>query len=681
MKRFLPLFLVFFLIVSCAGFQGNRQPDENPFATGKPWICSSVDGVVTESTPTNIKDDFALYTGKDWILENSLKEGEFAIGPMFDITYLRDNDLVQILSTAAPENDQEKLALDLFELMCDWDKRNEIGVAPLKAIVDQVEQIDSLEKLSEYFINTPFTRQLLTLFCTEVTISDEDNTKYDLYIDFPYLTLGDSSEYSELSDLGKVYDKAFSTLSRKLLMKLGYTEEEAEEKYANCQAFERLIAPSVLPRGSAYADDYIITKDQITTLCGDYPVMQILEKSAGFSDLEYIVCVYGEAFPAKLGEIYTEKNLQLIKDYLIVQGSMGDSLYFDRDCYNWNIESTAMLNGGEPDYSYEPVFASFITNHLAWPVSRLYCRLKSSKQDKERISELVEKIQKTYEEIINEASFLSSDTKQKAIEKLRLIDKKILFPNDNEWDLYARNGLQIKSSEDGGSLYEAISTIREYEIGLTNQKLKSEVDRSLWIIEPTTDNCYYIPRINSIYITACFAQGEMYNSSMSDEELLSSLGMCIAHEISHAFDPIGAQYDKDGNHSQWWTQEEVDGLNRMNERIADYLSSITIWGDVHLNGDIASGEECADMGAMKCILRIASKIKDFDYDAFFKYFAHKWSSIVTPELMMFYLSDPHVPGYARINTILQQFDEFLDFYDINPGDGMYLAPEDRIKIW
>ena len=82
---------------------------------------------------------------------------------------------------------------------------------------------------------------------------------------------------------------------------------------------------------------------------------------------------------------------------------MGDSLYFDRDCYNWNIESTAMLNGGEPDYSYEPVFASFITNHLAWPVSRLYCRLKSSKQDKERISELVEKIQKTYEEIINEA--------------------------------------------------------------------------------------------------------------------------------------------------------------------------------------------------------------------------------------------------------------------------------------
>ena len=93
MKRFLPLFLVFFLIVSCAGFQGNRQPDVNPLATGKPWICSSVDGVVTESTPTNIKDDFALYTGKDWILENSLKEGEFVIGPMYDITYLRDNDV------------------------------------------------------------------------------------------------------------------------------------------------------------------------------------------------------------------------------------------------------------------------------------------------------------------------------------------------------------------------------------------------------------------------------------------------------------------------------------------------------------------------------------------------------------------------------------------------------------
>ena len=177
------------------------------------------------------------------------------------------------------------------------------------------------------------------------------------------------------------------------------------------------------------------------------------------------------------------------------------------------------------------------------------------------------------------------------------------------------------------------------------------------------------------------AKLNVYNSQMSDEEVYAKLGCIIGHEISHAFDSSGSQFDKDGNLSEWWTEEDRTEFNKRNQKMADYYNSMHPWEGQDLYGDIMTGEACADMAGMKAVLLAVSEKEDFDYDKFFTFYANVWLSKDTLPIAYHRINDVHPLPYLRINTTLQQYDEFLDFYGITEGDGMYLAPEDRVNIW
>ena len=167
---------------------------------------------------------------------------------------------------------------------------------------------------------------------------------------------------------------------------------------------------------------------------------------------------------------------------------------------------------------------------------------------------------------------------------------------------------------------------------------------------------------------------------MSDEDLYARLGHVIGHEISHAFDSTGAQFDKDGNMKQWWSDEDWTAFQERNEKLNAYFNNIHPWEGQNF-AENKTGEACADMGGMKCMLRLAAKKDGFDYDKFFRSFADLWLSKVTQNVVYIYINNEHPMNYLRINCTLQQFDEFLDLYEIKEGDTMYLAPEDRVNIW
>ena len=208
----------------------------------------------------------------------------------------------------------------------------------------------------------------------------------------------------------------------------------------------------------------------------------------------------------------------------------------------------------------------------------------------------------------------------------------------------------------------------------------TENSQCLTPLSTNTFNCAYSPAQNVIYICGAYARGDIYNAEMSDEDLYARLGMVIGHEISHAFDSTGAQYDKDGTMKQWWTDEDWAAFQERNEKLSAYYINIHPWEGQDFV-DNKTGEACADMGGIKCMLRLAAKKDGFDYDKFFRSFADMW--LLKDSLVMEYqnLSDEHPMNYLRVNCTLQQFDEFLDFYGIEEGDKMYLAPEDRVNIW
>ena len=207
------------------------------------------------------------------------------------------------------------------------------------------------------------------------------------------------------------------------------------------------------------------------------------------------------------------------------------------------------------------------------------------------------------------------------------------------------------------------------------------VDKEKWGEAPHVVNGFYDPQTNGIYIMGAFSRGALYNSEMSDEELYATIGVIIGHEISHAFDSDGAQYDKNGDLRNWWTEDDYARFRERNEKMIAYYNAMHPWEGQDFYGSIMTGEACADMAGVKVMLKIASGNPDFDYDKFFRTYANVWLTKETLQAAYAGINDLHPMPYLRVNATLQQYQEFLDCYGITEGDGMYLAPEDRVTIW
>jgi len=649
------------------------------YTTGSPWLDTDLDGNVIEDTPARLEDNFALYVNKASLLSLHIPEGYESAGTVQSVTMQSDTQLLELFHSGEPESHDARLAYDLFWLMMDWESRNALGVAPLKDKVDAVEAIDSIDAMTDY-LTLPYGEGL-GQFWTCGMSEDLDNTDaYILYVGPASLKIGETE-----SDYGQLIKDAMSTLACKVLAKVGYTEAEAAGKFENCLKWEGMLSDCMSSREARMSPDYLAsinnhhTRAEVEAIQGALPLLRSLEQGLGFPEADDYRVEEPDYFE-KLNALYTAGNLPLMKDTLIVYGAISLAELLDEDCYRWSQDCGNTLMGIEVSIDDETAFAQSIAGQLKWPVARLYTETFLKPDDKARISALVDELVEAYHGIINEADFLSDTTRAKAIEKLEAIDRRVLYPDD--WSAYAWDGLDFDAKEAGGTYWEASRRLEAYLHRLDVEAYSSPVDKAKWTSTPQTVNCFYDPLANSIYIMGAFAQGKIYDSGMSDEELYGKLGVVIGHEISHAFDSKGAQYDKNGNMSDWWTAEDYAAFREKNEKLAAYYDDIHPWAGQNLHGSAMTGETCADMAGFKCVLRAIADKPDFDYDAFFRAYADLWLNKETVQTSLYRIEeDVHPLSYLRINGTLQQFDEFLDFYDIKPGDGMYLNPEDRVLVW
>ena len=686
MKRIISLLICIVLMIasfSAAAEQAAEGPD---FTSGIPWPDIDLIGVVTEDTPVSLKDNFALYINKDEILQCAIPEGYPYGGTVMDVNVMLLNDMTQMFLGESPVSHDAKLAYDLFGLMMDWDSRNAAGAEPLKQMTDRVERISSLADLEAYFTDVPFEDQLFSFWSSEPEIDLDDTSRYMITIKPVKLMLDDSAEYNALTDYGAIKKEARAELAQKMLGKLGYSETEAKQKTDNCLAFEIMIAPSVYTNLTVRSPEYYslinnhLTRDELRELQGNLPVLEATETAMGYPEADSYMCTEPD-YLKKLNEVWTEENLPLLRDFMIVRGVIPMAGRLDRECYEWAMECSNRISGSSGTMDDETMFANAVSGMLPWPVARFYTEKYLRQEDKERITGVINEIVEAYHGILYEAEWLSEDTRTKAAEKLDAIVFRVLYPDN--WEHYSCEDLNFASPQEGGTLFEAYRQIARFAAHRNVERAASPVNPEEWNAEgrPNVLNCGYDPQANTIYICGAFARGNLYNSGMSDEELYARLGTVIGHEISHAFDSSGAQYDKNGNLANWWTEADQAAFRERNEKLAAYYSAMRPWEGQHFYGSIMTGEACADMGGMKCMLRIAAGKPDFNYDIFFRSYAGLWLTKDSLQKAYARLNDNHPMPYLRINTTLQQFDEFLDFYGITAGDGMYLAPEDRVSIW
>lgn len=325
---------------------------------------------------------------------------------------------------------------------------------------------------------------------------------------------------------------------------------------------------------------------------------------------------------------------------------------------------------GDDDYNKAKQTYAFI--HDAIDYSYIHTYVDEAK--KQRVEDLVTSIKAGYKEILQENTWLSDTTKAKAIEKLDALQPYVSYPASIK-----EHYIEITGS-DYSSLFDIYQTYLDNKLNITLNKAAMYTESGFQNAHILTVNAYNNIGNNSIVILQGLLEGNAFGDD-TIEGSLATVGMIIGHEISHAFDINGAEFDKNGNQHNWWTAGDKANFQLKANKITRYFDSVEVLRDRQYDGASKNGEASSDMGGLRVTLHNAKKIEGFNYDSFFKQYAKLWLTTYSPSEMEAHFVDSHPLAYLRVNVVVSQFDEFIETYDIKEGDPMYVAERDRIAIW
>jgi predicted metalloendopeptidase len=321
---------------------------------------------------------------------------------------------------------------------------------------------------------------------------------------------------------------------------------------------------------------------------------------------------------------------------------------------------------------------------LGEAVGKLYVQRNFKPAAKARMDSLVQNLREAYAVGIDSLTWMSPATKAQAKDKLAHFTVKIAYPD--KWRDYSK--LTIRPND----LYGNAKRASEFQYDYNISQLPKPVDRSRWGMTPQTVNAYYNPSANEIVFPAAILQPPFFNPDADDAVNYGAIGAVIGHEIGHGFDDQGRKSDGTGNLRDWWTADDAKAFQARTDKLGAQYDAIMPVDSIHINGKLTMGENIGDLSGLAQAYRAykislhgkeAPVIGGFTGDQrFFLGFAQIWrTKYRDAALRQQLLTDPHSPGTARAYVPLINNDAFQAAFNVQPGDKMYLPPEQRVKIW
>ncbi|MBQ6928522.1 MAG: M13 family metallopeptidase [Oscillospiraceae bacterium] len=650
------------------------------------WVDSDLIGAVKADDEIRLQDDFAAAVNKDWKLE----KGEQYAGLFDDVAQAVMAKKKKAATDEAIPGETAKVLRDYYKLASDWQARNADGVEPLRPYLDDIASIANGEELLAFY--TDLRRNPLGLGPVSVeegsVLYSEKSDANGIMLDVPAFSLDTPDAYYALSESSlEAYEKLVSIASY-LLGRLGRSEEEARGIVADCIAFEKKLAAA---KGEPEMPDEIVcSRAEAAARAGSFPLEKLLD---GWGFGENDVFFLDPGYAGKLAGIWGEGNLEQIRAYLTLHYVLKCEKYLDREAYDTVNELRQSwlqfpVDTGETEQMKEDalMFDGYIgSTAMVGAMNRVYVENFFDDAMIAELRDTTQQIIDAYKELFAAEEWLSEEGRQKSIEKLGAISIHIAY---QDFDTVDYGKLGLKTREEGGNFLEAVFAARRFGLEHMAWLCKQPYNAAYWdplstMLSTTITNAMYRPDTNGIYIFAGICEAPAYAPELKTEEKLAGIFTVIGHEITHGFDKNGSQYDKEGKKNSWLPYEDQKAFNDRNDNVALYYSTLSPYpASGPYKGSQVNGEATADMGGLKVTLYLASRIPDFDYDLYFRSFARVWRTNVPLEKEKEYFAgDVHPLSFYRVNVGVQQFDEFYDTYGVQEGDGMYLAPDKRIKVW
>ncbi len=637
------------------------------------------------------KEDFYQYSCGGWMKKHPLTP-EYSRFGMFD--FIRENardqlkDLILNLSKHEDANVEGTVAQkvsDLYALGMDEKRLNEEGAAPLRPLLDKINNAD-ISNIAQ-LLSWQHSGVGGSFFGSGVGPDAMNSNMNILHVGEVGLGLGDRDYYLEENENHSAILDAYRIYVMRLMELIGYDADAQERVWKAVIKLETEFARHKMTREERRdpkARYNIFTIDEIRSRFNKFD-WDTYFKLLGLENVDKANFA-NPKFTDFITAYIPTLTEQEIKDYMTFETVSDATNLLSDDFFNASFELYDRVMSGKEEQQPRWKRAMAIPNSmLGEAVGKLYVEKYFPEENKTYMKALVDNLLKSLGKHIDQLTWMSEETKAKAREKLATFNVKIGYPD--KWKDYSEIHIDPKKSY----LQNVLEASRWY-VKDNYAKFNKPVDKDEWHMTPQTVNAYYNPTTNEVCFPAAILQPPYFDPSADDAQNYGAIGVVIGHEMTHGFDDSGRQFDKDGNLSEWWQADDAERFKVLSDRLVDQFDAIEVAPGVHANGRYTLGENIADQGGLRIALtayldslggKDAQDIDDFSpLQRFYIAYANVWAgNIREEEIKLRTKTDPHSLEKLRTNATLQNIEEFFDAFGIKEGDQMWRSPENRVIIW
>lgn len=637
--------------------------------------------------------DFYMFATGGWQKAHPLTD-EYSRYGSFDVLQENNNKQLRELieGVAAQQNEKGSVAqkiADLYNSAMDSVALNEHGLDEMTAFL-ACDGYQTSAQITQDWLKQVWPKMLRQgvdgLMGFYIGADEKDSKNNILSIVQGGLTLGQKDYYLDQDPETAKIREAYVAYIRQLVSHVGFGETDAARISDDVMRIETRLAQASKsmtelrdPEANYHKMSYDQLKKDFAGINWD-AYLHIF----GISGLKDVIVGQPEAIH-EVEKILAEETPEALQNVYLWHAIDMAAGYVDDESRNLSFAfwGTA-LSGKTQDRPRWKRAVSSVEGCLGEALGQLYVAKYFPPAAKERMEKLVANLQQALGERIDAQDWMSDDTKKVAHEKLDAFYVKVGYPD--KWTDYST--LQI-----GNSYLQNILSCKEWAIqDMIAKHLNKPVDKDEWYMTPQTVNAYYNPTTNEICFPAGILQPPFFDMEADDAFNYGAIGVVIGHEMTHGFDDQGSKYDKNGNLSQWWTEEDTKRFNERIQVMREYHDSIEVLPGLHSNGSLTLGENMADHGGLmvsyQAFVNATAQAPLSDKDGFtpaqrfFLAYANVWGqNIRDEEIRKRVKSDPHSLGKWRVNGQMPHMDAWYEAFGITEQDPMFVPKEKRVTIW
>jgi endothelin-converting enzyme/putative endopeptidase len=660
---------------------------QDPKAATPVQLGSGIDfsGFDTSVRP---QDDFFDYANGKWVAETPLPADRARWGTFDALREKSQKDVRELVEEVSAADAVEpgsatKKIRDFYNAYMDSEQPNALGVEAIRTELEAIAAIQSREELFRHFgtLGVYGVGSPIGLFIFS-DLKDPDTNI--VYIGEAGITLPDRDYYLKDDEQFVKGRELYRSYVARLFELAGI--EGGADKAESLYALEHQLAEAHWPKEDNRDPTKIYNPHSPQELAALAPNIDWdTAMDAAQIPARELYVVQQPSFFAAASGILSATPLDTWKDYLAFQTMdafapvLGDEFF-----QAWFRFHQAGLQGiEEPEAKWKRA-VNAINGNMGELLGQLYVDKHYQEESRARMEQMIANLVEAYRQSIVALDWMSDVTKEQALLKLSKFNPKIGYPE--QWRDYS--SLKIVA----GDLVANVKSAAEFEYLRNIDKLDRPVDKSEWFMNPQEVNAYYNPAWNEIVFPAAILQPPFFNVEADDAVNYGGIGAVIGHEIGHGFDDQGRKFDGDGNLRDWWTDEDNTRFMERKEKLAAQYNSYEVIDGLTINGEFTSGENIGDLGGLGIAYKAyllsldgqdAPVIDGFTGEQrFFLGWAQVWRSKARDEETKRLLTiDPHSPPKFRANGAAVNVSAFYEAFDVQDGDGMYLPPEERVRIW